>query len=195
MEATIEILKLLIPSLFVFLTAWIVLRAFLTRETDVIQGILARDAENRRVDLLKTTNETLLPMRLQAYERMTLFCSRMEIGHLVTNTNATPTMTAEMYKTALILQVEEELNHNVTQQVYMTDDLWSIILLAQKEVTQICQKLYIDLVNEYEKKGLEGVPSAKHFLDALVIYLQENPQIGYIQALGAIKKEVGVLFN
>ncbi|CAA6809256.1 MAG: Unknown protein [uncultured Aureispira sp.] len=195
MEATIEILKLLIPSLFVFLTAWIVLRAFLTRETDVIEGLLARDAENRRVDLLKTTSETLLPMRLQAYERMTLFCSRMEIGQLVTNTNATPGMTAEMYKMALTLQVEEELHHNITQQVYMTDDLWNIILLAKKEVTQICEKLYRDLVSEYEKKGIEGVPSAKHFLDAMVAYLQQNPQIGYIQALGAIKKEVGVLFN
>lgn len=195
MEATIEILKLLIPSLFVFLTAWIVLRAFLNRETDVVQGLLARDAENRRVDLLKTTNETLLPMRLQAYERMTLFCSRMEIGQLVTNTKVAPGMTAEMYKMALTLQVEEELHHNITQQVYMTDDLWNIILLAKKEVTQICQKLYNDLVNEYEKKGLEGEPSAKNFLDAMVAYLQQNPQIGYIQALGAIKKEVGVLFN
>ncbi|WMX16667.1 MULTISPECIES: hypothetical protein [unclassified Aureispira] len=195
MEATIEILKLLLPSLFVFLTAWLVLRAFLNRETDVVQGLLARDAENRRVDLLKTTNETLLPMRLQAYERMTLFCSRMEIGQLVTNTDATPNMTAEMYKTALVLQVEEEFNHNITQQVYMTDDLWNIILLAKKEVTQICQKIYNDLMNEHQNKGQEGVPSAKDFLDALVAYLQQNPQIGYIQALGAIKKEVGVLFN
>lgn len=195
MEATIEILKLLLPSLFVFLTAWIVLRAFLNRENDVVQGLLTRDAENRRVDLLKTTNETLLPMRLQAYERMTLFCSRIEIGKLVTNTNVTPDMTAEMYKMALTLQVDEELNHNITQQVYMTDDLWNIILLAKKEVTQICQKLYNDLVNEYEQKGIDGVPSAKNFLDALVAYLQQNPQVGYIQALGAIKKEVGVLFN
>lgn len=195
MEATIEILKLLLPSLFVFLTAWLVLRAFLNKEADVVQSLLARDAENRRVDLLKTTNETLLPMRLQAYERMTLFCSRMEIGQLVTNTDATPAMTAEMYKMALILQVEEEFNHNITQQVYMTDDLWNIILLAKKEVTQICQKLHNDLLNEYNNRGLEGVPSSKDFLDALVAYLQENPQIGYIQALSAIKKEVGVLFN
>lgn len=195
MEAIIEILKLVLPSLFVFLTAWIVLRAFLNRETDVVQGLLARDAENRRVDLLKTTNETLLPMRLQAYERMTLFCSRMEIGQLVTNTDATPSMTAEMYKMALIMQVEEEFNHNITQQVYMTDDLWNIILLAKKEVTQICQKLHLDLIKEYENKGIDGVPSSKDFLDALVAYLSKSPQIGYIQALSAIKKEVGVLFN
>ncbi|BDS12671.1 DUF7935 family protein [Aureispira anguillae] len=194
MEAILEILKLLLPSLFVFLTAWLVLRAFLNKEADVVRGMLVRDSENRRTDLLKTTNKALLPIRLQAYERMTLFCSRMEIGQLVTNTNATPDMTAEMYKTALILQVEEEFHHNITQQVYMTDDLWNIILLAKKEVTQICQKLHIDLQQQYADQGIEGEPSSKDFLDALVAYLKTTPQIGYIQALSAIKKEVGVLF-
>lgn len=194
MEAILEILKLLLPSLFVFLTAWLVLRAFLNKEADVVRGMLVRDSENRRIEVLKTTNKTLMPMRLQAYERMTLFCSRIEMGQLVTNTNATPNMTAEMYKTALILQVEEEFHHNITQQVYMTDDLWNIILLAKKEVTQICHKLYMDVDRQHTEKGLAGEPSSKDFLDALVKYLKDTPQIGYVQALSAIKKEVSVLF-
>lgn len=195
MDQVLEILKLLLPSLFVFLTAWLVLRAFLNKEADVVRGMLVRDTENRRIDILKTTNKTLLPIRLQAYERMTLFCSRIELGQLVTNTNATPNMSAEMYKTALIMQIEEEFNHNITQQVYMTDDLWNIILLAKKEVTQICQKLFLDLEKQYADKGIDGVPSSKEFLDALVGYLKDTPQIGYIQALRAVKKEVAVLFD
>ena len=195
MDQLLEILKLLLPSLFVFLTAWLVLRAFLNKEADVVRGMLVRDTENRRIDILKTTNKTLLPIRLQAYERMTLFCSRIELGQLVTNTNATSNMSAEMYKTALIMQIEEEFNHNITQQVYMTDDLWNIILLAKKEVTQICQKLFLDLEKQYADKGIDGIPSSKEFLDALVVYLKDTPQIGYIQALRAIKKEVAVLFD
>ena len=195
MDQLLEILKLLLPSLFVFLTAWLVLRAFLNKEADVVRGMLVRDTENRRIDILKTTNKTLLPIRLQAYERMTLFCSRIELGQLVTNTNATSNMSAEMYKTALIMQIEEEFNHNITQQVYMTADLWTIILLAKKEVTQICQKLFLDLEKQYADKGIDGIPSSKEFLDALVGYLKDTPQIGYIQALRAIKKEVAVLFD
>ncbi len=194
MEAFIEILKILVPSLFVFLTAWLVLRAFLNKEADVVRGMLVRDSENRRIDVLKSTNKTILPIRLQAYERMALFCSRMEMGQLVSNTHATEAMSAEMYKTMLIMTVEEEFNHNVTQQVYMTDDLWNILLLAKKEVTQICQKLYLDLEKKYADQELKGEPSSREFLDALVAYLRETPQIGYIQALRAIKTEVGVLF-
>lgn len=190
-----EILKLVLPSLLVFLTAWLVLKAFLNKESDVVQSILIRDTENRRIELLQNTNKTILPMRLQAYERMALFCSRIEMGQLVTNTTATTEMSAEMYKTALIMQVEEEFHHNITQQVYMTDDLWNIILLAKKEVIQICEKLYQDVEGGHEDQELEGQASAATFLEALVKYMQETPQIGYAHALSAIKKEVGVLFG
>lgn len=195
MEALLEILKTLLPSLLVFLTAWLVLRAFLNKEADVVRGMLIRDTENRRIEILKTSNKTLLPMRMQAYERMTLFCSRIEIGRLVMNTNATTNMPAELYKDALIMQVEEEFNHNITQQVYMTDDLWNILMLSKKEVTQICHKLYADLDKKYTEEGREGVPTSTEFLDSLVAYLQTSPQIGYIHAMQAIKKEVAVLFD
>lgn len=195
MDAVLELLKLTLPSLLVFLTAWMVLRTFLKKETDVVRGMLIRDSENKRVELLQSSQRILLPIRLQAYERMSLFCSRIEFGTLVTNTDASPQMSAEMYKTLVIMQVEEEFNHNVAQQVYMTDDLWSIILLAKKEVTQICQKLYSDLEHKYAVESLEGEPSAREFLDALVTYLKETPQIGYVQALKAIKTEVSVLFE
>ncbi|MGH1339240.1 MAG: hypothetical protein ACRBFS_24190 [Aureispira sp.] len=195
MEVALEILKLVLPSLLVFLTAWMVLRTFLNKESDVVQSILIRDTENRRIELLQNTNKTILPMRLQAYERMALFCSRMEMGQLVTNTTATTGMPAEMYKTALVAQVEEEFHHNITQQVYMTDDLWNIILLAKKEVTQICEKIYQDVEGAHQDQGLQGRADATAYLNALVQYMQENPQIGYVHALSAIKKEVGVLFG
>jgi hypothetical protein len=165
------------------------------KEVDVVQGMLHRDAENRRLEVMKTTNKAIIPIRLQAYERMSLFCSRIEIGQLVSNTNTNPTIPAELYKSQLIISVEEEFNHNITQQIYMTDELWNIILLAKKEVTQIFEKLHSDLQTKYADEGLQGEPSAQQFLALLVEYLKNTPQIGYVHALSAIKKEIGVLFN
>ncbi len=195
MDVLLEILKITLPALLVFLTALYVLKALMKKEVDVVQGMLARDAENRRLEVMKTTNKAIIPIRLQAYERMSLFCSRIEIGQLVSNTNTNPGISAELYKTQLILSVEDEFNHNVTQQVYMTDDLWNIILLSKKEVTQIFEKLYSDLQTKYADESLQGEPNAQEFLASLVNYLKNTPQIGYAHALSAIKKEVGVLFN
>ena len=52
----------------------------------------------------------------------------------------------------------------------------------------------MDLEKKYADEELNGEPSSKEFLEALVNYLKESPQIGYIQALRAVKTEVGVLF-
>jgi hypothetical protein len=195
MDVLLEILKITFPALVVFLTALFVLKALMKKEVDVVQGMLHRDAENRRLEVMKTTNKAIIPIRLQAYERMSLFCSRIEIGQLVSNTNTNPTIPAELYKSQLIISVEEEFNHNITQQIYMTDELWNIILLAKKEVTQIFEKLHSDLQTKYADEGLQGEPSAQQFLALLVEYLKNTPQIGYVHALSAIKKEIGVLFN
>lgn len=189
----LEILKLVLPSLLVVLATWLIIRAFLRKESSTVQGLLARDTENRRIELLQSTTKSILPLRLQAYERMTLFCSRIEMSQLVMNTNANPDMSAELYKSALLAQVEEEYQHNITQQVYMTDDLWNIILLAKKEVTQVCEKVFQDLRAEMALNS-DATPSAQNYLEALVKYVREHPQIGYLHALSAIKKEVGVLF-
>ena len=190
----LEILKLVLPSLLVLLAAWLMLRAFLNKEADTVKGLLVRDTENRRIELLQSTSKAILPLRLQAYERMTLFCTRIEMGQLISNTNANAEMSAELYKMALLSQVEEEFNHNITQQVYLTDDLWNIIQLAKKEALQICEKVFQDLRAEFALNGNDANPNAKDYLEALVKYIHENPQIGYLHALTAIKKEVGVLF-
>lgn len=189
----LEILKLVLPSLLVVLATWLIIRAFLRKESSTVQGLLVRDTENRRIELLQSTSKSILPLRLQAYERMTLFCSRIEMSQLVMNTNANTDMSAELYKSTLLAQVEEEYQHNITQQVYMTDDLWNIILLAKKEVTQVCEKVFQDLRAEMAV-NTDTPPTAKDYLEALVTYVREHPQIGYLHALSAIKKEASVLF-
>ncbi len=187
------ILKLVLPSLLVVLATWLIIRAFLRKESSTVQGLLVRDTENRRIELLQSTTKSILPLRLQAYERMTLFCSRIEMSQLVMNTNASTDMSAELYKSSLLAQVEEEYQHNITQQVYMTDDLWNIIMLAKKEVTQVCEKVFQDLRAEMAV-NTDATPSAQDYLEALVTYIRTHPQIGYLHALSAIKKEAGVLF-
>ena len=143
--------------------------------------------ENQRLALLKETRKTLIPLRLQAYERITIFCSRIELGGLISRTRATESMSAHLYRTLLQQTIEEEFNHNITQQVYMTNELWNIILIAKKESRAIVEKVYKDL------DPLKA--SAQDFLQAMVTYMGQNEQVGHTQAMLAIKKEVSVLFE
>ncbi len=187
MQIFLTILQTILPALLVFLTAWLMMRTFIKKEQDAVNGLIIRQQEQKRLELIKETKKTVLPLRLQAYERLTIFCHRLELSNLISRTTATQEMSAKLYKGILIQTIDEEFNHNITQQMYMTDQLWNIILIARKEATAIIEKAYQTIENPNS--------SAKDFLESLVEYLKEADQLGHLQAMSAIKKEVGVLFE
>jgi CRISPR/Cas system CMR subunit Cmr4 (Cas7 group RAMP superfamily) len=186
MDTLLELIKIILPSSLVFLAAWVTMRAYMKKETEALSASVLREQENKRMEVMKANNKTLLPIRLQAYERMTLFCARIELGQLISRTTATGEMSANAYRFALKSVIDEEFNHNITQQIYMSDELWNIILLSKKETTKIIDAIF---------QGLPANAPAKEFLENLVAYLQDTPQSGYATALAAIKKEVSIMYG
>lgn len=187
MDIFLEILKITLPALLVFLTAWVTMRSFLKKEQKSLDIMLIKHSQEKRAALLKESRKTIMPLRLQAYERLTIFCNRLELGATISRTPASQNMSAHLYKKVLQATIQEEFEHNITQQIYMTDDLWNIVTIAEKEAVAIIEKIY---------NGLESTDcTAKDFLEALVVYMTDHQQMGYIQAILAIKKEVSFLFD
>ncbi|MCB0792277.1 MAG: hypothetical protein H6595_01770 [Flavobacteriales bacterium] len=119
------LLLALIPSIVVFLTAFYILRQFIGREQ------AGRIAEIRREDHRHT-----LPLRLQAYERLVLFLERISPGGLVLRVHKS-NMTARMLHAELTATVREEFEHNVTQQIYVSDRAWALVRQAKDETIRI----------------------------------------------------------
>lgn len=181
-----------VPALIVFLATVIINRStmntikqFLDREGDAVKGLLLREAEDRAHQKQMKSKELTLPLRLQAYERMTLFCSRIDIVQIALRMNRGSNQNAKATQLHIIATIEEEFKHNVTQQMYMSEELWKIMLLAKTEAISIARKT---LVVVDENSGSES------FVTALFQSLKENPQVGHLQAQIAIKKEVALLF-
>lgn len=68
METVADILKITLPALIVFLTAWIILR-----------NMIRNDEEKRRQEVILQGNRTITPIKLQAYERVVLFLERISL--------------------------------------------------------------------------------------------------------------------
>jgi len=68
----IDILKITIPSVIVFLTAWILLK-----------NMISNDQDKRRQELIMQNSRTVLPIRLQAYERIVLFLERISLNRFL----------------------------------------------------------------------------------------------------------------
>ncbi len=109
--------------------------------------------ENNRRNFLiqKDLQKDALPMRLQAYERMSLFLERIKPSKLILRVKPTSS-NKEDYESLLIANIEQEFDHNLAQQIYVTDKCWSITSTAKNATIQIIRKATLsDKVDSSDK--------------------------------------------
>lgn len=100
-----------------------------------------QDEENRRKFLLqKETINEVLPLRLQAYERMTLFLERIRPNKIIIRIKPANDNLLE-YEALLINTIEQEYEHNLTQQIYISKEAWSLIVTAKNATIQIIRNM------------------------------------------------------
>tara|TARA_R110000796_G_scaffold88850_4_gene191862 strand:- start:7178 stop:7696 length:519 start_codon:yes stop_codon:yes gene_type:complete len=125
-----------------------ILQAFAFLLPSVVTGVVAfyffrlhtNNEEGRRRYLLqKDAKKHTLPIRLQAYERMALFLERISIPSLVVRVSP-KSSDKNAYEALLIQNIETEFEHNLSQQIYLTDDCWNIIKAAKSATIQSIRK-------------------------------------------------------
>lgn len=129
-----HVLLALLPSIVVFFTAYHLLRQFLNSRSraDQASAVQAIRQEDRK---------QTLPLRLQAYERLALFLERIAPGALVFRVHK-HSMSSSMLHAELLATVREEFEHNVTQQVYVSDKAWQQVKMAKEETLRIINIAY-----------------------------------------------------
>lgn len=143
MEPIWDLLKIIIP-------AGIVLYAmFLTVKT-----MLQKQNEAKIIEIKAKNKEIVLPIRLQAYERMSLFLERISPDQVIKRVQTNDMNVAEL-QYLLLNEIREEYNHNLSQQVYMSDEAWKIIKNAKEELIMVVNQSAKDL--EPESKSIELV--------------------------------------
>ncbi len=133
MEAMIQLLTILIPAGLVLYGMYLVVRSFLQKEF-----------ERNLLEIKNKSIEVALPIRLQAYERMTLYLERISPNNLVLRLNRQG-LSAQEFRQILEQEVREELSHNYSQQVYMSDICWQNIKNATDEVQSLIQEAFSSL--------------------------------------------------
>ncbi|MFY8029870.1 MAG: hypothetical protein ACOVPB_11890, partial [Bacteroidia bacterium] len=121
MEDILDIFKYVLPSVVTFLAAYFIIKAFLDREY-----------KNKMMDLRMQNQQTITPIRLQAYERMVLFLERISITQLVSRVHKSG-MSARLLQSELVKTIRNEYDHNLSQQVYITQQTWNSIKTAKEE--------------------------------------------------------------
>lgn len=94
----------------------------------------------RRLFIIRKENQKQsLPMKLQAYERMALFLERISPGSLLLRSKPV-SGDKHAYEKQLINTIEQEFEHNLTQQVYISSRCWDAIKASKNATISIIRK-------------------------------------------------------
>lgn len=173
MEIAIEFAKLILPAAAVLYAMYLTIKSFLEKEM----------AE--KISLVKTQNASVItPIRLQAYERLCLFLERIMPNNLILRLNDSAYSYKE-FQQILIAGVREEFNHNLSQQVYVSNEVWELTRNAMEDVVMTINKA----ANKMPEKA-RSMDLAKKIFE-IQMEKQADP---VSMALAALKQEVRINF-
>ncbi len=165
MDALIEFIKILVPASVVLYAVYLLVRMFIQKEIDI-----------KKLEVRGKCIETVLPNRLQAYERMTLFLERMSPQNLLVRLN-TGGIPAREFHQLLLSEIRNEYNHNASQQIYIGEEVWSMIKNAKEDLIVMINEAATEMNAEsnsldlskkiFEKSITKSVDAIAHALSEL----------------------------
>jgi hypothetical protein len=173
MEDLLEILKYTLPAFIVFLTTWVMFRTWAQNES-----------KRRKNEFNMHINDEILPVRLQAYERIILLLERISPESMVLRIGRSD-LSARQLQQELLTAITSEFEHNLAQQTYVSTEAWEKVKVAKNQI--------INLINETMKElkpDATGPTLGKLILERLTELKNPPSQV----AIDYLKQEVKMLF-
>lgn len=167
-----DILKYTLSGLFVFFIAYFMLKSHF----DTYYNLKALEYKT-------LVAKDVLPLKLQAYERMTLFVERINPSNLLLRLHQAG-MSAKEMQTLVLAEVKAEYQHNVSQQLYISLDAWKIIRRVKDDT--------VGLVNQ-AVANLSADASAVELSKIIFARLEELDENPYDLALMVLRSDTSDL--
>lgn len=169
MESLIEFGKILLPAALVLYAMYLGVKVMIAKQLTV-----------HEMEIQQKNIAITLPIRLQAYERMSLFLERIAPNNLIVRLNQ-PELSSREFHQMLLEDIRNEYNHNVSQQVYMSDEVWQEIKTAKEDLITAINATAGDLADD-----ATSLDMAKKLFEYLM-----NKEIDPIDhALKSLKSEI-----
>lgn len=169
----LEIIKYFIPLIAMIALVYLFLEHWKKQES-----------LRQRIQLNKEYKALILPTRVQAFERMILFLERISPNHLITRLNNSQ-FSAQEFQYILTKEINDEYEHNLSQQLYISSKTWSVISLAKDQTIQEILNAAQSLAPNATAKDLA--------LKILNVSLQNNKNIPTKSAIEQLKADFSSL--
>ncbi len=173
MTDLVHILSIILPAGIVLFGMYLVVKTFTQKEL-----------EKRVVEIKLKNAEVIVPIRLQAYERLCLLLERLSPGNLVVRVNESNFNSAYLHH-RLLTEIREEFNHNLAQQVYVSHSNWMMIKNTVDELIGTINLAY---------KTVDSESKSVELAKAIFEQWQAKEQDPINLTLGHLKAEIQKIF-
>ena len=125
MDIALQIILSVAPAVVVFFTTALFLRN---------QG--EKEMKTAHMGMKKERQKHFLPERTDAYQRAVLLLERIHPNSLIMRVH-NPGLPAKAFQSDLLSAVREEYDHNVAQQLFVSNEAWGLLKKAKDETVKI----------------------------------------------------------
>lgn len=168
----IEILKYCIPALIVLAATWI-----------VMYKLFKNEQQKREWELKKAAQKEISPIRLRAYERLALVLERTQPEHLLMDLDVSQ-FTVQQLQQRLLQTIRLEFDHNLSQQIYVSEHVWELIVAARGQMLAFVTAMTVQLPPN---------STALDYAKMLLTAYSTNGETANQTALHALKEEAATL--
>lgn len=115
----------------------------------------------------------VLPLQLQAYERIVLFVERISPQSLISRVNQ-PGFTVLDMQIGMVSSIKSEYDHNVSQQIYVTQQAWEAVKTVKEQT--------ISIINQIALKLPPDAPAIELNKQILELFMQQKESPAEIAA-------------
>ena len=187
MHTIVEISKYILPSVVLLVLVYIMMREFVRyneKHLDFMKKQQERLSDKFSAENYSKSN-TLLNTQVQAYERMVLLLERINPSQLIPRV-LQPGHTAKNLEILLQQSIREEFEHNLSQQIYISDVAWELVKTAKDNILQRIRKA---------AEQTDAQTPASDLAQAILVLGIENENDAVEKALKLLKKEVRELLK
>lgn len=153
-----------------------------------IQHNMYRQEEKRKQwEMKKASQHEITPIRMRAYERLSLLLERTQPEAMIHEMIADNTWTGQTVsdiQRELLQRLRMEFDHNMSQQVYVSEEVWQRVILSRDEmaafITAIANQMPAD-------------SNAADYMKALIQAYHQNGDTPHELALDALHQEAKTL--
>lgn len=138
----------------------------------------------KTLEASKEKQSALLPLQLQAYERMIIFVERINPANLLVRLHE-PGITVANLQAIVLQEIRAEFQHNITQQLYVQSVSWNVLRKLKDDTIAMINNVAQNLPAE-----ATGLELSKQVLNHMST-IEENP---YDLTIGQLKGDIQKMF-